>query len=78
MLCLHCLTIYKLLWIARYLLPKQLVRLVQLVFSAAFDRISHCGLLYKLRSISVGEQFLPIVLEFHSDRRQRVRLEVKS
>ena len=29
-------------------------RLVQLDFSAAFDRVSHRGLLYKLRSIGVG------------------------
>ena len=36
-------------------------RLVQLDFSAAFDRVSHRGLLYKLRSIGVGGQFLSIV-----------------
>ena len=29
-------------------------RLVQLDFSAAFDRVGHCSLLYKLRSIGVG------------------------
>ena len=32
-------------------------RLVQLDFSAAFDRVSLNGLLLKLRSIGVGEQF---------------------
>ena len=52
-------------------------RLVQLDFSAAFDRIIHCDLLYKLRSIGVGVQFLFIVSEFLSDRRQRVRLDGK-
>ena len=36
-------------------------RLVQLDFSAAFARVSHRGLLYKLRSISVGRQFLSIL-----------------
>ena len=36
-------------------------RLVQLDFSAALDGISHCGLLYKLRSIGVGGQLLFIV-----------------
>ena len=36
-------------------------RLVQLSFSAAFDRVSRCGLLYKLRSIGVREQLLSIV-----------------
>ena len=49
-------------------------RLVQLDFSAAFDRVSHRGMLHKLRSICVGEQFLFVV---SSDRRQRVRLEGK-
>ena len=38
--------------------------LVQLNFSVAFDRVSHCGMLYKLRSIGIREQFLSIVLEF--------------
>ena len=33
-------------------------RYVQLDFSAAFDRVSHRGLLYKLRSIGIGGQFL--------------------
>ena len=45
-------------------------RLVQLSFSAVFERVSDCGLLYNLRSLGVGRQFL------FSDRRQRVRLEV--
>ena len=45
-------------------------RLFRLDFSAAFENASHCGLLYKRRSIGFGEQFL-------SDRRQRVRLDSK-
>ena len=52
-------------------------RLVQLNFSATFDGASHCGLLYKLRSIGVGELLLSIVSEFFSDRRQRVRFDGK-
>ena len=52
-------------------------RQVQLNFSATFDRASHCGLLHKLRSICVGGQFLPIVSEFLTDRKQRVLLEGK-
>ena len=47
-------------------------------FSAAFDKASHCGLLYNLRSIGVGGQFLSIVAEFLSGRRQRVRLHGKA
>ena len=52
-------------------------RLVQLVFLVAFYTVSHCGVLYKLRSIGVGGQFLSIVLEFLSDRKQGVRLNGK-
>ena len=65
----HCLTICKLLYMQG--------RLVQLDFSAAFDRISSRGLLYKLRSMSVGGKFLSIVSQFLSDRRQRVSLKGK-
>ena len=44
---------------------------VQLIFSAAFDRMSHSGL-FKLKSIGVGGSVLSICIEFSSDRRQRV------
>ena len=50
-------------------------KFVQLDFSAAFDRVSNRGLLYKLRLIYVGRQFLSILSEFFSDRRQHVRLD---
>ena len=43
-------------------------RLVQLDFSAASNRVNHCGLLYKLRSIGVGGQFWSIASEFLSDK----------
>ena len=52
-------------------------RLVQLDFSAAFVEVNHRGLLYKLRSIGVGGQFLSIVSQFLSGRRQRVCLDGK-
>ena len=48
-------------------------RLVQLDFSAEFDKISHCSLFYKLRFMDFGGRFLSIVAEFLSDRRRRVR-----
>ena len=46
--------------------------IVQLDFSAAFDRVSHKGLLYKLKSIGVGDRVLSTCREFLSNRRQRV------
>ena len=50
--------------------------LFQFYFSAAIDRVSQRDLLYKLRSLCVGEQFLSIVSKFLSDRRYRVHLNV--
>ena len=52
-------------------------RIVQLDFSAAFDEISQCGLLQRLKSISIGRQFIFIVSEFFIDKRQRVPLNDK-
>ena len=52
-------------------------RLVHLDFSATFDGVSDCGLLYKQRSIGVEGQFLSIVSKFFNDRRHRVRLDGK-
>ena len=45
--------------------------IVQLDFSAVFDRVCHSGLLFKLKSIGVGGCMLSICGEF-SERRQRV------
>ena len=38
--------------------------IVQLDFGAAFDRVSHRGLLFKLKSIGVGGSVLSICTEF--------------
>ena len=46
--------------------------IVQLDVSAAFDRVSHSGLLFKLKSIGVGGSGLSICREFLSNRRLRV------
>ena len=46
--------------------------IVQLDFSAAFDKVAHSGLLFSLKSIGVGGSVLSICREFLSDRRQRV------
>ena len=46
--------------------------ILQLHFSAGFDRVSLNGLLYKLKSIGVGGNVLSICKKFLSDLRQRV------
>ena len=46
--------------------------IVHLDFSAAFDRVSHIGLLFKLKSIGIGGRVLSICIEYLSDRRKRV------
>ena len=46
--------------------------IAQLNFSAAFDRVTHSGLLFKLKSIGVWHNFLPICTEFLCDCRQKV------
>ena len=69
LLCSHCLTTCRLLCMEE--------KLVQLNFSVAFGRVSQRGLLYKLRSIGVGGQFLSIVSQFLSDGRTRVGLNSK-
>ena len=53
-------------------------RLVQLNFSAVYDKVSHRSLLYKLRSIGVEEQFFYIMSVLLSDRRHRVRFDGKT
>ena len=44
----------------------------QLNFSVAFDRVSHSGLLFKLRYICADGSVLSICREFLSNRRKRV------
>ena len=46
--------------------------ILQLDFSASFDRVSHRGLLFKLKSIGVGGSVLSFCREFLSNCRQRV------
>ena len=47
-------------------------RMVGLDFSAAFDRVNHNALIYKLRQLSIGGPFLNILMDFLNDRKQRV------
>jgi hypothetical protein len=53
----------------------QEARIVQLDFSAAFDRVSHVGPLYKLRSFGLSDSMLPMIEQFLCGRRQRVFLD---
>ena len=48
------------------------VRMVGLDFSAAFGRVNHKALVFKLRQLGVGGPFLSILTEFLSNRLQRV------
>ena len=49
--------------------------MVGLDFSAAFDRVNHNVLIYKLRQLSIGGPFLNILMDFLTDRKQRVVVE---
>ena len=50
-------------------------RVVQIDFSAAFDRVNHAGLIFKLKDIGIGGSFLSIISEFLCSRTQRVCVE---
>ena len=43
-------------------------RIVQIDFSAAFDRVNHLGILYKLCSVCIGGSVLSILTQFLSNR----------
>ena len=45
----------------------QEARIVQIDFSAAFDRVNHQGILYKLWSVGIGGSVLSILTQFVSD-----------
>lgn len=47
-------------------------RMVGLDFSAAFDRVNHNALIHKLKQLGIGGPFLNILIEFLTDRKQRV------
>ena len=50
----------------------QETRIVQIDFSAAFDRANHQGILYKLCSVGIGASVLSILTQILSDRSQHV------
>ena len=47
-------------------------RIVQIDFSAAFDRVNHQGILYKLCSVSIGGSVLSLLTQFLSNGSQHV------
>ena len=48
---------------------------MQIGFSAAFDRVNHLGILYKLCSVGVGGSVLSMLTEFLSNRSQHVMVD---
>ena len=46
-------------------------RIVQIYFSAAFDRVNHQCILYKLYSVGIGGSVLSILTQFLSNRSAR-------
>ena len=53
----------------------QEARIVQIHFSAAFDRVNHQGILYKLCSAGIGGSMLSILTQFPSNRSQHVMVD---
>ena len=50
----------------------QEARIVQIDFSAAFDRVNHQGILYKLCSVGIGGPVLSLLKQFLSNQSQHV------
>ena len=48
---------------------------MQIDFSAAFDRVNHLGILYKLRSVGIGGSVLSIFTQFLPNRSQQVMVD---
>ena len=54
----------------------QEARIVQIDFSAAFDRVTNLGILYKVCSVGIGGSVLSILTESLSNRSQHVMVGV--
>ena len=61
---------------AKSLESGQEARIVQIDFSAAFDRVNHQGILYRLGSVGIGGSVLSILTKFRSNRTMYVRWRV--
>ena len=53
----------------------QEARIIQIDFSAAFDRVNHQGILCKLCSMGIGGSVVCILTQFLSDRSQHVMVD---
>ena len=53
----------------------QEARIVQIEFSASFDRVNHQGILYKLCSVGIGDSVLSMLTRFLSNRPQHVMVD---
>ena len=53
----------------------QEARIVQIDFSAAFDRVNHQGIQYKLCSVGIGSSALSILIQFLLNRAQHVMVD---
>ena len=53
----------------------QEAQIMQIDFSAAFDRVNHLGILYKLSSVGTGGSVLSILTHFLSNRSQQVMVD---
>ena len=53
----------------------QEARTVQIAFSAAYDRVNHQGILYKLCSVGIGGSVLSILTQFLSNRSQHIMVD---
>ena len=50
-------------------------RILQIDFSAAFDKVNHLGVLYNLCSVGIGGSGLSILTQFLSNRSQHVMVD---
>ena len=53
----------------------QEANIVQIDFSAAFGRVNHYGILYKLCSVGIGGSVLSILTQFLSNRSQHIMVD---
>ena len=60
---------------AEFIESGQEARIVQINFSAAFDRVNHLGILYRLCSVGVERSVLSILTQFLSSGSQHVMVD---